>query len=344
MTTIREISKTLAQASSLMQGKLSWDSWSELITFMTPGGMIQARPVLIPSLTPERIARFISKKDKDCMLIVPYLSGTMMDRLDHEENIMIADLCGNGLIKSPPLYIRLSGNPNLYPDFRPAGRPYEKNSAQAAIILLEEQIWKDQTEILKRIAKRGGSMTKGQLSKLVSRYENDGALRRQGSTKIIVSSPEILLDGLLKARRSPQPEQEEYYRFSQDVEWGQVQKKAIEQGIKWCLSPQYSLQKYAFSGEGTPMSLWTDSPEFFRNMIELETSPVPAFAHLSVIETESPTAFFQTVRSGNTIWSGPVATWLAFASGDARQKNMASPLYKELIDFHCKQLINSIEK
>lgn len=351
MATLSDIKKVLQTTHSLMQGKLAWNSWSDSVcTFQTPGGPFQARPVMEARPTPERIARFIRSaknttgENVNRLLIVPYLPDAMLDELDRERQIMAADLCGNGIIKKLPLYIRQSGCPNRYPDSRPVARPYEKASAQAAMVLLEEKIWTGQAEILNRIIRRGGSMTKGQLSKVIARYEEDGALRRQDSSGIIISRPDRLLDGLLKARKPATQNRKKYYTLPQEAEWKGILKEAAKRGIKWCMSPQYSLQQYTFSGEGAPMSLWTDTPEFFQNQTALTQAPTPEFASLSVIEATSPTSFFQTAQEGNVIWSGPVAAWLAFAGGDARQQAMATPLYRELVDFQCKQLIDNIGK
>lgn len=44
----------------------------------------------------------------DWLLIVPYLPDAMLDELDRERQIIATDLCGNGIIKKLPLYIRQS--------------------------------------------------------------------------------------------------------------------------------------------------------------------------------------------------------------------------------------------
>lgn len=51
---------------------------------------------------------------------------------------------------------------------------------------------------------RGGKMAKGQLSKVISSYQQDGVIRREGKTDIIVHNPGRLLDRLQQEWRQPE--------------------------------------------------------------------------------------------------------------------------------------------
>ena len=61
------------------------------------------------------------------MIVVPYLSPERLDELEAEQ-VSGVDLCGNGIVIVPSrLYIRRSGQPNLYRQHRPLRNPYTGN-------------------------------------------------------------------------------------------------------------------------------------------------------------------------------------------------------------------------
>ena len=181
------ILNNLRERNTLMEGILRWKGLldEELMTFHTQGGDFLAIPEIKKALPPIILDRFVieererKKQGKPPrLLLIPFLSEAILKRLDEEEQIMAVDLSGNGLIKQLPIYLRSSGRPNAYPDTRRTSRPYDKIAAQAAMILLEQKMWPGQKPVLDRIALRGGSMAKGQLSKLIPCYEEDGILSR----------------------------------------------------------------------------------------------------------------------------------------------------------------------
>lgn len=110
---------------------------------------------------------------------------------------------------------------------------------------------------------RGGKMAKGQLSKVISSYQQDGVIRREGKTDIIVHNPGRLLDRLQQEWRQPEGEGPYHYRLPPDLHWKELIMKANEKKVKWCYSPEYSLRRYASFGEEGPMSFGRKIPLSF---------------------------------------------------------------------------------
>lgn len=336
-----------------MEGKLFWDSPLEEIpmVFCVPDAAytFTAIPEVKAKLTPLDMDKFTeTARTGDVnipfprLLIVPYLSKALLDRLDREPRILAADLCGNGLLKQPSFYMRLSGNPNQFPSPTRVSRPYSKTSAQAAMVLLEQKLWQGQQQILEHIELRGGRMVKSQLSGLITSYEEDGVIRREGRSGIIVYNPGRLLDKLHQEWQAPELLDQHDYRFPPDTNWAAIMEEAAKKKVKWCFSPQYSLRRYSYLGEGSPMFIWTDNPSFFLENARLEKTNSPAFSLLNLCFVPSPLGFIQTVKSADhSVWSGPVMSWIQASRGDARQQETAEQLYADLINFRYSKLIDS---
>ena len=342
----------LQHKNSLMEGKLVWDSSLDEVPmkFSVPSVpyVFTAIPEIKSKFTPLDIDKFIEmarhRKDSGSFshfLIVPYLSKSHLDLLDQEPCILAADLCGNGLIKQPSFYMRLSGNPNQFPSPTRVPRPYSNTSARAAMVLVEEKLWPAQQQILERIELRGGRMTKGQLSRLITSYEQDGAIRREGRSNVIVHNPGRLLDRLHQEWKQPEGEGPYNYRLPSELNWRELIIKANEHRVKWCYAPEYSLRRYASFGEGGPMILWTEDPAFFWEYGKMEAVSSPAFSQLELSFISSPLAFFQAEKAfDGSIWSGPVMTWIQASRGDARQQETAQQLYTDLVNFRYSKLLN----
>lgn len=342
----------LQDRKSLMEGKLLWDSPLNEVSmdFRVPSVpyAFTAIPDIKSKISSAFIDHFIETARQrqehgstPVLLIVPYLSKSHLDHLDQGECILAADLCGNGLLKKPPFYMHFSGNPNLFPSPTRVARPYSNTSAQAAMVLLEKKIWLGQQQILERMKLRGGKMAKGQLSRVISSYEQDGVIRREGKSHIIVHNPGRLLDRLQQEWRVPEEKGPYHYRLTMGLHWKELMMKANEKKVKWCYSPEYSLRRYASFGEEGPIALWTEDPAFFGKYGKMERVNSPAFSQLSLTFINSPLAFFQTEEaSDRSIWSGPVITWIQASRGDARQQETARQLYTDLVNFRYPQLIN----
>lgn len=348
MMTERAILSNLHEKASLMEGVLRWkgEFREEPMTFHTDTAAFTAIPEIKKAVPAIVCDQFVSRERErrnqnkpPRLLVVPYLSEKILKRLGEEEQILAADLSGNGLIKSPPLYLRSTGCPNAYLDIRRMARPYDRIAAQAAMVLLEQKEWPGQKSILDRIALRGGTMAKGQLSKLVPCYEEDGILSRPGRSELIVYNPGRLMEKLREQWRRPEAGKGQDYIMGHGMDLRKLLQEASRQKIKWCLSPQSSLKRYASLGESGPLFLWTEEPSFFLKTGQLEKTASPAFSRLNLTLMESPLAYFQMEKDADgIIWSGPVMTWIEASRGDARQQETTRQLAGALTNFRYSTL------
>ena len=123
------------------------------------------------------------------LLIVPFM-GNVGRRLCEEEGISWLDLSGNACIHAPGLHVVIEGRPNRYPR---RGRPRNlfapKASRIARVLLLEPEIAMTQQDLV-----RATELTKGYVSKVISRMEHAGLVQRDNQGGIRVLDRDLLLD------------------------------------------------------------------------------------------------------------------------------------------------------
>ncbi len=273
------------------------------------------------------------------MLIVPYLSPSLVEILTKEEKVFAADLCGNGVLKTNAVLFCFSNYPNLFPRPTRTAQPFRGLSSQVAFVLLEWPFWQNSLSIMERILLRGGQLSRGQLSKTLSAYVADNYIRNDGRFGFRVREPSYLMEQLLQQWKLPALDDCSYWRLTEKGQWPDIIKKATAQGIRWCYDPKSSLKRYASIGESGHARIWTDSPQFFMSFMEKCNSPAFADFHLS--GTNSPLAYFQNVADENgQTWASPILTWMFCARGDARQQQAAQDIYAKLLNFGYAQLIS----
>lgn len=343
MMTAQDMRDKLGEGCSFLDGKASCVSWKDSrLTLNLPLSQWTGEAVLIPRATPAQLELFLLRREAGLLpaLIAPFLSAQALQRLDEAAEMVIAlDLSGNGLVKTSDCYLFKTGLPNQFPETGRTRRSYAGASAQVAMTLLEQQEWTSQTEVLKRLTSRGGSLTRGQLSKLIAIYREDDALRRLGRKELVVHRPSVLLEKLSQEWSLPIQEKA-FFSFSPDEDWASFARKAGERQLTWCLSPSSSLSRYAPLGEGGARCVWTTDLDAMIDACKLLPASAPAFADIELVKQRSALGYFQTFadRTG-LVWSGPVTTWLAAAHGDARQQETAQILYRGLIRFQFGQYI-----
>lgn len=344
MMTAQDMRNKLRERCFFLDGKVSSDPWADsLLILHLPRGKWTGETILMPRATPAQLRLFLLQKEDDGSLpalIAPYLSEEALRNLDRDTESLIAlDFSGNGLVKQPDCYLFRTGQPNQYSERGRTKRSYGGASAQIAMTLLEQREWQSQTEVMERLILRGGRLTRGQISKLISVYAEDDALRREGRQKIIVHNPAVLLEKLSQEWNLP-VQNKAFFSFPEGEGWESLARKAGEHHLTWCLAPSSSLIHYATLGEGGARSLWTDDPDTLIRICGLLPAAAPPFAEVELTRQAAPRGYFQTFadRTG-LIWSGPVTSWLAASRGDARQQDTAKILYHELLHFRFAQLI-----
>ena len=80
------------------------------------------------------------------------------------------------------------------------------------------------------------------------------------------------------------------------------------------------------------MQVAVSSVPLAMTLLQPNTTTIPNFADIELVETEDAGCFFGVKTDGKGIrWASLLQTWLELQSGDARQQDAAKDLYQQLL-------------
>lgn len=213
------------------------------------------------------------------LLVVPYM-WDVGRRLCEESGIAWLDLSGNASIHAPGLHVNVEGNPNR---FNRRGRPKNLFAAKASriarVLLLAPSQYRRQQDLVEETG-----LSKGYVSKVVSRLEEASLVERDGVGKVWVPDPDLLLDAWSEA----------YDFTSHEIHPGHIASRAPAQTVARIVEVLDSAQQqYAFTGLA---GAWRYTQHAAYRLITLYVSDLP---HSSVFED---LGFRETGSSGANTW------------------------------------------
>ena len=274
-------------------------------------------------------ARDMASKNETPLIIVPYLSAERLDYLAAQDASGV-DLCGNGIVVVPNrIYIRISGEPNLYPTSRPLQNPFKGRSALAARMLLSRARWESVGELRVAIEAAGARLSASQVSKVVKALQEDLILTRQGS-QLMVNDRLRLLDKLGKAWESPRFGRSRLLRLLSSNAFDAL---VSDVDFNWAIMGESSVERYATFSQGGPRRIAVSDLATAWHQLESATEPEPVrnFADLELCETDEPGFYFDNDIDRNGVrWASRLQTWLELQNGDARQQEAARDLHQQI--------------
>jgi len=267
-----------------------------------------------------------AKFERRPLVLIPYLSPEKIQQLENRKASGI-DLCGNGVIIVPgQVYIVRTGNPNAYKDSRPLSNPYQGKSSLVARVLLNKQHWTSLQEISAAIEIAGAKLSQPQISKAVHALEEERVIQRKNKTIISVDRVRLLRE-LAKDWRSNITKRS-YFRVQDRKHW-QANLANVE---AWVVTGESSVTRYASFSEGGPIQIAVRDLAQVQALLQCQPESIPSFADLELIESTTDGYFFDNRLDEQGIrWASPLQTWLELQAGDARQKEAAQDIYKNLL-------------
>jgi len=262
------------------------------------------------------------------MVIVPFLGEKRIDELE-DEGVSGLDLCGNGLILVPGrLLLRRTGQPNRYPESRPARFAYRGATSLVPRVFLRRAEYQSVSQIRDEIGSAGGNVALSTVSKALARMADDLIIERSEG-RIALMQPEKLLDALVQNYTTPKPERTLQLKTPVGLQDFCRRAEAVAESaprLRTVLSGASSQSRYA-------AGLRTDTPILYAdNLAELKRrageawKPVDRFADLTVVETRDPTPFFDARQGEDGVrFASPVQAYLELnAGGEKRDSEMAT--------------------
>lgn len=270
------------------------------------------------------------------MVIVPFLNETRIGRLE-EQGVSGLDLCGNGLVVAPSrLLLRRTGQPNRYPESRPARFAYRGATSLVPRVFLRRAEYSSVGEIQREIEMAGAAVVLSTVSKALARLGDDLIVdRSQGTIRLM--QPDTLLDMLLASFTAPKPQRtaqlnmplplDEFFRRARGVTAGSAPQ------LHAVLSGASSQDRHAGGLRADVPVVYTDNLHELKRRIGDAWMPVDRFANIEVVETHDPTPFFDSRRDdGGASVASPVQSYLELAAGgDKRDSEMAQQIRARIL-------------
>jgi hypothetical protein len=269
--------------------------------------------------------RWAAESGRSPMVIVPYLGEQRIDQLE-AEGVSGLDLCGNGLIVVPGrVLLRRTGQPNRYPESRPARFTYRGATSLVPRVFLRRAEYASVGRIRDEIAAAGGTVALSTVSKALARMADDLIIDRSKG-RIALMQPDALLDALAENYAAPRPERMVQLKLPLPLEefFGLAQGGATSTPApRLVLSGASSQDRYSGGLRADAPVAYVDDLDELKRRIGDAWKPVDRFADLKVIQTRDPTPFFDARRDG-VLFASPVQAYIELAAGgDKRDAEMA---------------------
>lgn len=279
--------------------------------------------------------RWAAESGRLPMVIVPFLGEKRIERLE-AEGVSGLDLCGNGLIVVPSrILLRRTGQPNRYPESRPARFAYRGATSLVPRVFLRRAEYTSVGQVRDEIEEAGGTVALSTVSKALARMADDLIVDRSDG-RIALVQPDKLLDALVENYASPKPERTAQIKTPLSLEdmFRRAQETAgSPQKLRVVLSGASAQDRYAAGLRADVPIVYADNLNELKRRIGDAWKPVDRFANLTVIETRDPTPFFDSRRDdGGASFASPVQAYLELAAGgDKRDSEMAQQVRARIL-------------
>lgn len=273
--------------------------------------------------------RFAEGTGREPLVVVPYLNDDWLAFL-RSEGVSGLDLSGNGWVQVSGGWSWFQrGFPNQFPEPTRTKAPYRGKSALVGRVLLSRPRFDTVSEVQEEIELRKGSLSLGQVSKVLSALEEDLIIRRSDDGVRLIQ-PERLLDSLVESYRRPIAVQELNVKAAVGPDL-LAELMALAQG-SGARIVGYEPARYVIAPEPGERLLVYVEPRGFssvRRASQLEESR--RFANVTIRAIKEPTVFFDAEEEGGFQWCSPLETYLQLMQGGKREQQAATQLRERIL-------------
>ena len=267
------------------------------------------------------------------LLVVPFLNDEALAFLE-AEGVSGLDLSGNGIVEVPGRWRFFQrGFPSRFPTQRKSRSPYRGKSALVGRALIARPEYSTVSEVQEEIARRGGTLSLSQVSKVLLALEDDLVIRktRDGTSEgIRLLQPKKLLDGLAEAYRLAQPA----HALETKAELGprlfeRLTARAAEAGARIA---GFEPQRYVIAPQSRErLTVYVEStvgPDLAR---VFGLDPVARFSNLDIRVMDEPGVYFDLEEDSGFRWCSRLEVYLQLMQGGKREQETALQLRDDLL-------------
>ena len=284
-----------------------------------------------PRLAEEAIQQLkrliINNQALNPLLVVPFLSKTIVSRIEQEE-ISGIDLNGNYLIQTPQMLAIRLDRKNEFPESQPIKKIFSGNSSIAARVFLaaKRKRFESVKEIYSTIENLGGGLSLSAISKVLKGLEDELIIGREGGG-ISLLQPEKLLDRLRDDYRPPKilatlriklpaPGAVSIQDFN----------RLLQPPGRWVLDGEGSIERYNISARAeAPEAYVTDLTPF----MPMENE---RFFNATLKKTLDSFPYFDRREGNGVSWVSPIQCYLELSQMGKRERELVEPIRQSILE------------
>ncbi|MEI6423845.1 MAG: hypothetical protein WCP55_16635 [Lentisphaerota bacterium] len=298
--------------------------------------LAEVMPLATPrnlNLAIQELRKIISNRGNDWypMIIAPFLSPERLDELQKVE-ISGLDLSGNCVVNLPGrLFVFRTGKANSYPQSSTLVNPYTGRSSLVCRMFFLHPEWKSLKSMVQTINEKNGNISMGQASKALDILcEELLVAKNPGCIKIVEA--QRLLDNLVQNYKTPKSLSVQSLKLETGLIW---QERLNRGGLRWAVSGVTSARHYSSLGESGPMRVYVSDLRKALENLGGAPEKISHFADLELIYTDDPCVYFDArPEIDGIVWASKIQTFLELIKGDARQREVAQSLRKQILLEH----------
>lgn len=266
------------------------------------------------------------------LVVLPYLDDDKLDALQRKD-VSGLDLCGNAYLHVPNRWAaRFTGRPNRFRADQTLRQPYAGKASLVGRTLLRRPAFPTASALLRDIERRGGSLSQALVSRALRELAEDLVVGERGAARVALLQPDKLLDRLGEAWKPlrttilwrgkiARPTAEFLPRLFENAREAHV--RAVMTGLG-------SASRHASITMEDVAYVYADRDADL--LANLDARPTERFANLEVRRTPDDAVYFDADEEAGVRWASPVQTYLEMLGGDARTRDGARGLRKQLLE------------
>lgn len=275
-----------------------------------------------------RIKKYAGRGKQNCILVVPYLTKTILEILN-KEGLSGIDLSGNYLIQTQEMVAVRLDQKNLFPESQSIRKIFSGNSSMVGrLFLTSNKRYGSVNEVCSTIQALGGSLSLSAVSKVLAALE-DELIIEKGAAGIILLQPEKLLQKLEEGYRSPKISSSAKLKLPSGAGLaglaGAPSLSDAFTSLQWALTGESSANRYAIMADSSVFKVYITD---YESLLKYQDD---RFYNVLAQKTEESFPYFDAQEERGLRWASPIQCYLELSKLDKREKEVATTVRQAIL-------------
>ena len=263
-----------------------------------------------------RVKNTAASAGSNFLLIVPYLSQTIVELLNREK-VNGIDLNGNYLIQVQGMIAMRLDQKNRFPESQPIKNIFAGGSSLVGrLFLAADRRFKSVNEVFAGIKDLGGSLSLSAVSKVLKGLEEELIIEK-GPSGIALLQPEKLLQKLGENYRPPRILESLKLKIPAITELPVLKGPDGSSGTGWIISGENSARRYAVMADNSVLKVYLTD---YGSLLKYQDD---RFFNVLAQKTDAVFPYFDAREDNGLRWASPVQCWLELSRLDKREREIA---------------------